>query len=63
MTDTITIEATIERWIGSCETYEQLDHMKDVVRDRVFNEKVANNLIALIDRKQKSLAAATTEAL
>lgn len=58
-----TVESTIEAWIGSCCTQEQLDNMREVVYDRVENEKVRESLYELIERKQKSLAAATNEAL
>ena len=55
MNDAVTIESTIESWIGSCVTHHQLENMKEVVFDRVENETVRDNLTELIERKQKSL--------
>ena len=55
MTETVTIESTIESWIGSCFTEEQLENMKEIVFDKVSNEIVQTNLITLIGQKQKSL--------
>lgn len=63
MTTEVTIETTIEAWISSCGTVEQLENMREVVYDRVHDEKVRDKLYTLIAQKEKSLEAATNEAI